>query len=618
MEFLEKLNKLSENNIKIAENQEKVYNKGVEIGKEQSLVYLSNPDMVAIDDYGFSNSQYLKTVNCPGLRKIGAAAFEGCKILEQIVLYDNVAYIGKNAFKGCDKLKIICLMAEKPEGWDEDWNPDSCPVEWGYAPVESWEVPQTETDNITVKVYSSFENKDMYFFVVGGTGKMYNFSSADPAPWLSYKDLTEYVVFNDGITEVGSRSFINFVNIKNIYFPKTLTYVSQYAFYNVPLITTLSIPGNTAIGDSTFQGCRALEKVCLDKGFKTITARGFKNCSSLKEFIFPSTTTRIGYQTSTESVFTGCTSLEKLIILSKDVSILPNSEIAIPEWVTIYCFENSTAHQYALTYNRNYVLIEEGEYTEAETSLYQFNYFEEQLGIQADLIEELDAAINALPTLEGAKNLFWEEIQNHGRRTNYRYGFAYWDSEYIRPKYKVVPTSFSGSIFYDCNNLKKIEAGYFDFSQLPIGTSSEPSMHYTFAACDNLVEIEDVGLSPSFSYYYTFVWSSKLKKIAKMRVDAATRFNNTFSNCYALEEVGIEGEIATNGLDFQSCDKLSKETINRVISCLSTSTAGLTVTFSATSINQAFETDIGANDGSTSSSWLQLVATKTNWTISLV
>lgn len=64
--------------------------------------------------------------------------------------------------------------------------------------------------------------------------------------------------------------------------------------------------------------------------------------------------------------------------------------------------------------------------------------------------------------------------------------------------------------------------------------------------------------------------------------------------------------------------KLSKPSITSIINCLSTTTSGLTVTLSKTAVNNAFETSEGVADGSTSQEWLNLVATKTNWTISLV
>ncbi len=52
---------------------------------------------------------------------------------------------------------------------------------------------------------------------------------------------------------------------------------------------------------------------------------------------------------------------------------------------------------------------------------------------------------------------FCEAFQNHGTRDNYEYAFNFWDKEYIRPKYKVVPTSMLISMFQYNVKLKAVE-----------------------------------------------------------------------------------------------------------------------------------------------------------------
>ena len=52
---------------------------------------------------------------------------------------------------------------------------------------------------------------------------------------------------------------------------------------------------------------------------------------------------------------------------------------------------------------------------------------------------------------------FWNDIQDNGNRDEYSYGFLRWGSEYIRPKYKVIPTVASGAsnTFYRCLNYRR-------------------------------------------------------------------------------------------------------------------------------------------------------------------
>ncbi len=220
---------------------------------------------------------------------------------------------------------------------------------------------------------------------------------------------------------------------------------------------------------------------------------------------------------------------------------------------------------------------------------------------------------------EGKKSQYdehWDNFQNYGTRTYYGDAFRNTTFEHIRPKYKITPTEQGSGIriFYDCDNLKKVEAKYFDLSQIPIGRYASEGLYYTFTSCAVLEEIEDIGLSPSYSYTGTFNYCTKLKTIAKITVDENTRFDSTttFGNCSALENLTIAGTIGQNGFDIHWSTKLSKASITSIINALSTTTSGLTVTLSKTAVNNAF------NGGSTGDEWLNLVATKNNWTISLV
>ena len=77
-------------------------------------------------------------------------------------------------------------------------------------------------------------------------------------------------------------------------------------------------------------------------------------------------------------------------------------------------------------------------------------------------------------------------------------------------------------------------------------------------------------------------------------------------------------KITKNGFDVQWSTELSKESIISIINALSDTTTALTVTLSKTAVNNAFETAKGNADGSTSEEWAALIATKQNWTISLV
>lgn len=116
---------------------------------------------------------------------------------------------------------------------------------------------------------------------------------------------------------------------------------------------------------------------------------------------------------------------------------------------------------------------------------------------------------------------------------------------------------------------------------------------------------------------YTFYYSISLVNARTLYVREDTTFTGPFLGCSKLEEIRFSGSIGQNGISFVNSSKLSKASIESTINALSSTKSGLTVTFSKTSVDKAFETSLDANDGSTSSEWTTLRNSKSNWTISL-
>lgn len=209
---------------------------------------------------------------------------------------------------------------------------------------------------------------------------------------------------------------------------------------------------------------------------------------------------------------------------------------------------------------------------------------------------------------------FWDSLQDYGNKKDYRSAFTESGFEYIRPKYKIVPSGSISSICYSCKKLKAIEKEYFDFSNISTTAKSE----YTFFYCRDLTEFPDLGVPTQISYAGWWQACASLKTIEIVRVNENTAsFAAAFLNCYALENVTFEG-IILKSIAFQQASKLSKASITNVIEHLSDTASGQTVSFTQIAVNKAFETSAGANDGSTSAEWNALISTKSNWTVSLV
>lgn len=184
---------------------------------------------------------------------------------------------------------------------------------------------------------------------------------------------------------------------------------------------------------------------------------------------------------------------------------------------------------------------------------------------------------------------YWDGMLNNGNAANYICRFYRWTNVSIyQPNHNIVHSLIAS----DSPN-QTFRASFF-----------------TDLKVDNI--FNDISVLS-----YTFYEMMYLKNARTLHVGVGTSYTNPFGYCNNLEEVRFNGTIGKNGLSFKDCTKLSKDSHISTIEHLSATTSGLTVTFSKTAVNKAFETSSGANDGSTSTEWTTLVASKSNWTISL-
>lgn len=152
----------------------------------------------------------------------------------------------------------------------------------------------------------------------------------------------------------------------------------------------------------------------------------------------------------------------------------------------------------------------------------------------------------------------WDIVQDNGTRANHAYAFARWNSEYIRPKHKVIPTDDVNHIFLHCHNLKKVERKYFDFSNVP----TTKSFNAMFNSCYALEEIEDVNLNLG-KVYQTFSFDEKLHTIARLVVNESAIYTDAFLRCYKLQNITFDGVIGQD-ISFKDCSLLTDESLENI------------------------------------------------------
>ena len=207
----------------------------------------------------------------------------------------------------------------------------------------------------------------------------------------------------------------------------------------------------------------------------------------------------------------------------------------------------------------------------------------------------------------------WDSIQDGGKRTVYDYGFRSWGAEIIEPKHQIQTAALIAT-FYDCQKLKRLP------NIIP-GGDGFTNLQQACIRCYELEEVPfDIKMSSAASninLQQCFYQCRKLKVVKFILSGNESNWKYTFEECNALENLNIEGIITASGIDLHWSTKLTKASIISIINALSSSATGTSITISKTAVNTAFQTTDGASDGSTSEEWLGLVATKSNWTISL-
>lgn len=210
---------------------------------------------------------------------------------------------------------------------------------------------------------------------------------------------------------------------------------------------------------------------------------------------------------------------------------------------------------------------------------------------------------------------FWDIYQLDGSKTFYPYAFAGtgWRSETFKPKYLMAPVGTAGceGMFYYFARIKSYDNEMIDFTEinkmLDFSGCTKATNTFRNACIKNLY----CDFSNCTQLTNTFVTDSggMIDFITLKVSEKATSYNGTFSYASRLTDLKFtEDSVIAGSINLQWSTLLKKASIENIISVLSKTTSGLTITLSAEAVNNAF----------TAEEWEALEATKTNWHISLV
>lgn len=241
----------------------------------------------------------------------------------------------------------------------------------------------------------------------------------------------------------------------------------------------------------------------------------------------------------------------------------------------------------------------------------------EQLVVNANA--ELEEALYS--NSEGGKShydIFWNAYQDNGNRTNYHQAFAGkgWNDVIFKPKYDLSPTD-ARSMFYSSEIVDLVGILKKQNTRLDFSNCTQFGHIAQFAAISEFGIIDTTSCDTLATTLLGENYSVKTIEKVVLREDGSQNVNGCFWGAFWLQNIVIEGTIGTTTAFAQS-SALTKASIASIVNALSDTATEQTLTFHRSAVNNAFETSSGAADGSTSAEFAALIATKSNWTISLV
>jgi hypothetical protein len=244
----------------------------------------------------------------------------------------------------------------------------------------------------------------------------------------------------------------------------------------------------------------------------------------------------------------------------------------------------------------------------------------ENLQIVNNLNEELEQTLYGTDT--GGKSYydeFWDLYQENGNRKDYTNCFSGvgWNNNTFKPKYDIVAKIPIRMFAYSGieGNLVQLLKDLGITMTVDIGQGRQGVW---MLQGSKITHFPDIIMGDAYSYADLLRDGSFLTDVRLLDIRSDRGFgNNCFYGCTALKNITFEGNIGQD-IYLQYSPSLSKASIESLINALWSGATGKTATLKKKAVDTEFETAEGLADGSTSAEWTTLIATKSNWTISLV
>lgn len=263
------------------------------------------------------------------LQTIGVSEFEGCSLLESILLPTTIRTIGSRAFKGCECLGTLSLSSAVRSIGAGAFDDMSAFCGFNVASSNGYftQIDGALYDKAKTRLVKYPPQCTYNKLSLPTTLKSIDDGAVSGAEYLTR------VVMPASLKTIGRRAFQGCKNLGALTLPWLLTSFGEYAFAGCASVPSVRVPENiTTIPAGAFTGCSALSEVTvvtpqtaiggnafadtpiatlpLDSAATTVIGEyAFARCPGLTEAILP-----LRLQTIGSGAFTDCPQLAKALV----------------------------------------------------------------------------------------------------------------------------------------------------------------------------------------------------------------------------------------------------------------------------------------------------------------
>ena len=144
--------------------------------------------------------------------------------------------------------------------------------------TQTWDISKSEEDNVTAVLEGNI-------LTISGTGEMkdWYYNNEHVEEWHSKIVNINKVIIEEGVTNIGTRTFMRCANITNVKLPSTINNIGIYAFDGCTNLEVLEINSYFQLDPSVFLYCDNLTKIIITKDVQEFNTYLCSSLENLKE-----------------------------------------------------------------------------------------------------------------------------------------------------------------------------------------------------------------------------------------------------------------------------------------------------------------------------------------------